>query len=155
MMLVTLKNFYVSDYNILSNKPRYPKYADKAVRQKSYKYFMSSSPVDTDTLCQSGFFFTGPYDWVVCFWCGGDLKDFWPSHDTWQTHARYGWYNFTEVPRLIYLLNTTVTDRCTTARNICTYAICNMQYLCNMQYMHSLQIFRLKCIKMFNQSGTW
>uniref|UniRef100_A0A8C2JS08 E3 ubiquitin-protein ligase XIAP n=1 Tax=Cyprinus carpio TaxID=7962 RepID=A0A8C2JS08_CYPCA len=45
-------------------------------------------PIDPDRLARAGFYSTGKQDHVLCFRCGGGLKEWRPDEDPWEEHAR-------------------------------------------------------------------
>lgn len=45
--------------------------------------------VDHDRLARAGFYSSGVSDRVVCFRCGGGLKNWQPEEDPWEQHAKY------------------------------------------------------------------
>ncbi|KAJ0183550.1 hypothetical protein K1T71_001526 [Dendrolimus kikuchii] len=69
----------------------HPKYSCKIMRLNSFIDWprcMRQRPVD---LAAAGFFYTGQGDKVLCFQCGGGLKDWEPEDDPWQQHVQ--WFN--------------------------------------------------------------
>ncbi|XP_048883514.1 E3 ubiquitin-protein ligase XIAP isoform X1 [Brienomyrus brachyistius] len=46
-------------------------------------------PVDTILLARAGFYRSGPPDRVMCFKCGGGLKNWQPDEDPWEEHAKH------------------------------------------------------------------
>ncbi|TRZ00968.1 hypothetical protein DNTS_021544 [Danionella cerebrum] len=45
-------------------------------------------PIDPERLARAGFYSTGEQDRVMCFRCGGGLKEWAPDEDPWEEHAR-------------------------------------------------------------------
>ncbi|KAJ8390096.1 hypothetical protein AAFF_G00111100 [Aldrovandia affinis] len=46
-------------------------------------------PVDLERLARAGFYSTGVPDRVMCFRCGGGLKNWQPEEDPWEEHAKH------------------------------------------------------------------
>ncbi|KAG9341744.1 hypothetical protein JZ751_018810 [Albula glossodonta] len=46
-------------------------------------------PIDHERLARAGFYSAGVPDRVVCFRCGGGLKDWQPEEDPWEEHAKH------------------------------------------------------------------
>ncbi|XP_072520121.1 E3 ubiquitin-protein ligase XIAP [Salminus brasiliensis] len=46
-------------------------------------------PISHERLARAGFYSTGERDRVICFKCGGGLKDWQPNEDPWEEHARH------------------------------------------------------------------
>ncbi|XP_075999580.1 E3 ubiquitin-protein ligase XIAP [Genypterus blacodes] len=46
-------------------------------------------PIDPERLARAGFHSTGKADQVLCFSCGGGLKDWKPEEDPWEEHAKH------------------------------------------------------------------
>lgn len=46
-------------------------------------------PIDHERLARAGFYSTGDRDKVICFKCGGGVKDWLPEEDPWEEHARH------------------------------------------------------------------
>ncbi|XP_052005209.1 E3 ubiquitin-protein ligase XIAP-like isoform X2 [Xyrauchen texanus] len=45
--------------------------------------------IDHNRLARAGFYSTGDRDKVICFKCGGGVKDWMPDEDPWEEHARH------------------------------------------------------------------
>ncbi|KAJ8282096.1 hypothetical protein COCON_G00046150 [Conger conger] len=45
--------------------------------------------VDPEMLARAGFYSSGALDRVMCFRCGGGLKDWQPEEDPWEEHAKH------------------------------------------------------------------
>ncbi|XP_050983486.1 E3 ubiquitin-protein ligase XIAP-like isoform X1 [Labeo rohita] len=45
-------------------------------------------PIDPERLARAGFYSTGEQDHVLCFRCGGGMKEWMPDEDPWEEHAR-------------------------------------------------------------------
>ncbi|XP_057204853.1 E3 ubiquitin-protein ligase XIAP isoform X2 [Triplophysa rosa] len=46
-------------------------------------------PIEHERLARAGFYSTGERDKVICFKCGGGVKDWLPDEDPWEEHAKY------------------------------------------------------------------
>ncbi|KAL6480372.1 hypothetical protein MHYP_G00114050 [Metynnis hypsauchen] len=46
-------------------------------------------PISHERLAKAGFYSTGEQDRVICFKCGGGLKDWQPTEDPWEEHAKH------------------------------------------------------------------
>ncbi|KAG1962831.1 E3 ubiquitin-protein ligase XIAP [Pimephales promelas] len=46
-------------------------------------------PIDPERLARAGFYSTGVQDRVICFRCGGGVKDWIPEEDPWEEHAKH------------------------------------------------------------------
>uniref|UniRef100_A0A3P9LT18 E3 ubiquitin-protein ligase XIAP n=1 Tax=Oryzias latipes TaxID=8090 RepID=A0A3P9LT18_ORYLA len=46
-------------------------------------------PIDHEVLAKAGFYSKGEGDKVICFRCGGGLKDWDPEDNPWEEHAKY------------------------------------------------------------------
>lgn len=70
-------------------KPKFPDYALLCARLKSFSSWSSGKISNPETLSKAGLFFSGKGDLVICFFCGGSLKD-WQNEDVpWVEHARW------------------------------------------------------------------
>ena len=61
-------------------------YAD---RLASFRLWPKSTPVSAESLAEAGFFYAGSGDGVICFSCGGALKDWEKTDMAWGEHAKY------------------------------------------------------------------
>ncbi|XP_067313859.1 E3 ubiquitin-protein ligase XIAP [Pseudorasbora parva] len=46
-------------------------------------------PIEPEILARAGFYSTGEQDRVICFKCGGGVKDWMSDEDPWEEHARH------------------------------------------------------------------
>lgn len=46
-------------------------------------------PISQERLARAGFYSTGERDRVMCFKCGGGVKDWQPNEDPWEEHAKH------------------------------------------------------------------
>lgn len=67
----------------------FPEYSVESDRVRSFLKWpmhMKQTPVQ---LAKAGFFYTGVGDRVICFSCGGGLKDWDRDDDPWEQHSRW------------------------------------------------------------------
>ncbi|NWX18272.1 XIAP ligase, partial [Aegotheles bennettii] len=67
--------------------PRNPSMAKYGRRLQTFLTWMF--PVDKEQLAEAGFYSTGNGDHVVCFHCGGGLRDWKENEDPWDQHAKW------------------------------------------------------------------
>lgn len=71
------------------------KYAVESARLATFKNWPIGIRIDPRILADAGFFYTGCGDMIVCFFCGGGLKDWeaedvpWEQHATWFSDCQY------------------------------------------------------------------
>ncbi|XP_069363484.1 death-associated inhibitor of apoptosis 1-like [Maniola hyperantus] len=76
----------------MSFHPEYPSYATQSMRLNSFKTWPQDLIQTPEEMASAGFFYTGINDNVICYFCGGKLKD-WSREDLpWSEHAR--WFQF-------------------------------------------------------------
>jgi E3 ubiquitin-protein ligase XIAP len=79
------------------NPPRHPNFMSTAKREESFKLWPLGMSQKPNQLVEAGFYYTGNGDRVICFQCGGGLKD-WARNDTpWEEHAKW----FSRCPYLL------------------------------------------------------
>lgn len=80
----------------------FPEYAIEMDRLQSFNEWPKSMKQKPEQLSDAGFFYTQKGDRVICFSCGGGLRE-WEEDDDdpWEQHAL--WYNFDR--KLVYYLN--------------------------------------------------
>lgn len=71
-------------------KPDFPEFENNNFRLKSFEKWTEESKPTPQQMSEAGFFFTGKEDRVICFNCGGGLKDWEKEDDPWEQHAL--WY---------------------------------------------------------------
>lgn len=71
------------------DRPRYPSYADLAVRISSYTDWPADMTQTPHDLALAGLFYVGNDDYTRCFFCGGGLGNWEASDDPWFEHARW------------------------------------------------------------------
>ncbi|CAB3388758.1 Hypothetical predicted protein [Cloeon dipterum] len=68
---------------------KYRQYRTLQSRENSFKLWPKQISQTPDVLCTAGFFYTGSGDRVICFQCGGGLKDWHPEDTPWSEHAKW------------------------------------------------------------------
>ncbi|KAL5018669.1 hypothetical protein ScPMuIL_004391 [Solemya velum] len=76
-------------FGILSQKPKYPRYAVLAIRISSFENWPRYCGIAPQSLAQAGLFYVGFGDNVRCFFCGGGMRNWEPQDDPWVEHARW------------------------------------------------------------------
>ncbi|KAF4529126.1 hypothetical protein B566_EDAN017189 [Ephemera danica] len=66
---------------------KHPSYGSEASRLQTYDNWPLSLPQKPIDLAKAGFYYTGRGDRVICFQCGGGLKDWGKGDDPWVEHA--------------------------------------------------------------------
>lgn len=70
-------------------RPYYSQYSAEVTRLNSFKTWskdMTQKPAD---MADAGFFYTKQSDKVICYFCGGGMKDWSPDDIPWEEHARF------------------------------------------------------------------
>lgn len=71
--------------------PDFPQYAIESARLRSFDEWPKTSRQRPQQLSDAGFFYTQRSDRVICFSCGGGLRDWDDQDDPWEQHAlHYG-----------------------------------------------------------------
>ncbi|KOB65287.1 Inhibitor of apoptosis [Operophtera brumata] len=76
----------------MSLNPKYPLYSTESTRLRSFDNWPRGLTQRKCDMVDAGFYYIGFSDKVVCFCCGGGLKDWLPENQPWEEHAR--WYQF-------------------------------------------------------------
>lgn len=79
--------------------PDFPEYAIETARLRSFDEWPKTMKQRPDQLSDAGFFYTQKGDRVICFSCGGGLRDWDEQDDPWEQHAL--WYSKCDYLRLI------------------------------------------------------
>jgi len=79
--------------------PDYPEYAIETARLRSFAEWPKTMKQKPEHLSDAGFFYTQKGDRVICFSCGGGLRDWDEQDDPWEQHAL--WYSKCDYLRLI------------------------------------------------------
>ncbi|XP_047440870.1 E3 ubiquitin-protein ligase XIAP [Mugil cephalus] len=74
------------DANVSSRRPNVPM---GSFEERLHSFAGVQHPVNHERLARAGFYSTGERDEVLCFHCNGGLKDWQPSEDPWEEHAKY------------------------------------------------------------------
>lgn len=74
---------------MLVKDPLYPQYSTKASRLTTYSLWPRGLSQRPQELVDAGFYYTGKGDRVVCFHCGGGLKDWDQGDQPWVEHAKW------------------------------------------------------------------
>lgn len=80
-------------------RPEFPDMAVEAKRIESYEIWPKTIKQRPQELSDAGFFYTGKGDRVLCFSCGGGLKDWEENDDPWEQHGM--WYGNCEYLKLM------------------------------------------------------
>lgn len=67
----------------------FPEYAIETARLRSFREWPKMMRQRPEQLTDAGFFYTGRSDRVICFSCGGGLRDWDENDDPWEQHAIY------------------------------------------------------------------
>ncbi|EEB13703.1 inhibitor of apoptosis 1, diap1, putative [Pediculus humanus corporis] len=70
-------------------EPVAPNYATYASRIKTFDKWEAHNIQKPEKLAEAGFYYIGHEDNVICFHCGGGLKDWEKDEDPWVEHARW------------------------------------------------------------------
>lgn len=79
--------------------PDFPEYAIEAARLRSFDAWPKTLKQKPKQLSDAGFFYTQKGDRVLCFSCGGGLRDWDEQDEPWEQHAL--WYNKCDYVRLM------------------------------------------------------
>lgn len=79
--------------------PDYPQFAIETARLRSFDDWPKTIKQKPKQLSDAGFFYTQKGDRVVCFSCGGGLRDWDENDDPWEQHAL--WFSKCEYLKLV------------------------------------------------------
>lgn len=79
--------------------PDYPEYAIESARLRSFDDWPKTLKQKPKQLSDAGFFYTQKGDRVICFSCGGGLRDWDENDDPWEQHAL--WFSKCEYLQLV------------------------------------------------------
>lgn len=79
--------------------PDYPEYAIETARLRSFDDWPKTIKQKPKQLSDAGFFYTQKGDRVICFSCGGGLRDWDENDDPWEQHAL--WFSKCEYLKLV------------------------------------------------------
>lgn len=80
-------------------RPDFPEYAIETARLRSFDEWPKTMKQKPKQLSDAGFFYTLKGDRVICFSCGGGLRDWDEQDDPWEQHAL--WYDKCDYLRLV------------------------------------------------------
>lgn len=70
-------------------KPYYRQYSSVITRLHSFDSWSKGMMQKPSDMAEAGFFYTGLSDKVICYFCGGGIKDWTYDSVPWEEHARY------------------------------------------------------------------
>lgn len=73
----------------MSYIPVFRRFADEEERLRSFATWPLGLNQKPKEMAEAGFFYTEIGDRVVCFYCGGRMKDWGPNDLPWEEHARW------------------------------------------------------------------
>lgn len=76
----------------MSLNPKHPLYSTESKRLRSFDNWSRGLTQRKCDMADAGFYYTGLSDKVICYCCGGGLKDWLPGNQPWEEHAL--WYQF-------------------------------------------------------------
>lgn len=79
--------------------PDFPEFAIETARLRSFDEWPKTMKQKPQQLSDAGFFYTQKGDRVICFSCGGGLRDWDEQDDPWEQHAL--WYDKCDYLRLV------------------------------------------------------
>lgn len=79
--------------------PDYPEYAIESARLRSFDDWPKTLKQKPKQLSDAGFFYTQKGDRVICFSCGGGLRDWDENDEPWEQHAL--WFSKCEYLQLV------------------------------------------------------
>ncbi|XP_071627180.1 E3 ubiquitin-protein ligase XIAP-like isoform X2 [Temnothorax longispinosus] len=72
----------------MASGPKHPEYVSYAARLASFDRWPKVVSQTKETLATAGFYYTGSGDQTLCYYCGGELRDWEPEDDPWVKHAK-------------------------------------------------------------------
>lgn len=70
-------------------KPYYSEYSTEISRLSSFNTWPKALSQKPSEMADAGLFYTGQSDKVICYFCGGGMKDWFPDDKPWKEHARF------------------------------------------------------------------
>lgn len=70
-------------------EPAHPEYRSNVSRLASFEHWPKHTPQKKEVLASCGFFYTGLGDRTLCYQCGLGLKDWEPTDNPWEQHAKH------------------------------------------------------------------
>lgn len=77
----------------------FPKFSTEKVRLQSFEGWPKTVKQSPELLSRAGFFYKQMGDSVICFSCGGGLREWSEEDDPWEEHAR--WYSECDYLRMM------------------------------------------------------
>jgi len=81
--------FIFAALTIAREIPRHPEYATPSARINTFTHYPHVLRSRVTLMVNAGFYYTNRGDRVVCYQCGGGLKDWGLADDPWVEHAAY------------------------------------------------------------------
>ncbi|XP_020298678.1 E3 ubiquitin-protein ligase XIAP-like [Pseudomyrmex gracilis] len=78
--------------NKILSKPKYPQFDTYEAKINTFEAWPKSSKQTKQDLANAGFHYTGRDDQTLCYYCGGELKDWNPEDVPWEQHAK--WFEY-------------------------------------------------------------
>lgn len=87
------------EFPVFRRHPEFPEYAIEMARMRSFEEWPKTMRQKPEQLSDAGFFYTQKSDRVICFSCGGGLREWDEDDDPWEQHAL--WYEKCDYLRLM------------------------------------------------------
>lgn len=87
------------EFQTFRRRPEFPEYAIEMARLRSFDEWPKTMKQKPEQLSDAGFFYTQKSDRVICFSCGGGLREWDEEDDPWEQHVL--WYEKCDYLRLI------------------------------------------------------
>lgn len=87
------------EFQTFRRRPEFPEYAIEMARLRSFEEWPKTMKQKPEQLSDAGFFYTQKSDRVICFSCGGGLREWDEDDDPWEQHVL--WYEKCDYLRLI------------------------------------------------------
>lgn len=97
-----MERYWTKNYT----QPDFPHLKNFKDRLDTFKEWPKTHKQTPQQMSESGFFYTGKQDRVICFSCGGGLTDWVEEDDPWEEHARwYGHCNYLTAEKGLHYIN--------------------------------------------------
>lgn len=87
------------EFEPIRRRPEFPEYAIEMARLRSFNEWPKTMKQKPEQLSDAGFFYTQTGDRVICFSCGGGLREWDEADDPWEQHVL--WYEQCDYLRLM------------------------------------------------------
>lgn len=87
------------EFQTFRRRPEFPEFAIELARLRSFDEWPKTMKQKPEQLSDAGFFYTQKSDRVICFSCGGGLREWDEEDDPWEQHVL--WYEGCNYLRLI------------------------------------------------------